>query len=81
MSDSPIVFKRTKSKPSQRSRSIASELQDETQPSSAEVTGTDEESHSTIAAKIKKQRKKPKSALSFGGNDEVGIRLLSKNVY
>lgn len=72
MSDSPIVFKRTKSKPSTRTRT-----EDESQ---LEVADS-EETPSTIATKLKKQiktRAKPKARLSFGGDEEVRVRLVYK---
>jgi GC-rich sequence DNA-binding factor len=76
MSDTPIIFKRTKSKPSQRARPAHSDSHDELQPSSSEVTAAEEEPLSPVATRIKKQGKarvKAKSTLSFGGEDEVGV--------
>jgi hypothetical protein len=70
MSDSPIVFKRTKSKPSTRTRT-----EDESQSEVADSEGT-------IATKLKKQiktRAKPKARLSFGGDEEVRVRLVEKS--
>lgn len=75
MSDSPIVFKRTKSKPATRTRAAG-----ESQPEVADS----EDAPSTIATKLKKQiktRAKPKTQLSFGGEEEVRIRLSCKNSY
>jgi GC-rich sequence DNA-binding factor len=76
--DSPVVFKRkgTAAKPVQRVR--------ERSPTG---TGTEdvvpletgaEESPSTLATKLRKkvQRSKPKSKLSFGGDDEVRFFML-----
>lgn len=78
-SDSPIVFKRTKSKPSSRVRALAV---DET-PS--ETTGTEdaEQSPSENIAKVKKLQKaraKPKARVSFGGDDEVSVWLFTRTV-
>ncbi|TFK40869.1 nineteen complex-related protein 2-domain-containing protein [Crucibulum laeve] len=65
----PLIFKRTKSKPAQRTR----------QPSPGDDTGTTQgenadDSPSTLATKLKNKvkRAKPKSRLSFGGDDEEG---------
>ena len=83
MSGAPIVFKRTKSKPSQRARPVASDLNDELQASSSEVTATEEDSPGAVAKGLKKKlktRSKPRSGLSFGGDDEVSFRLYSRNV-
>jgi GC-rich sequence DNA-binding factor len=77
MSDTPVVFKRTKSKASQRSRAQESE-------NGANDVADDDtaESPSTLATKLKKKaRAKPKSRLSFGGpaedvSDRAIIRIL-----
>ena len=75
MSDPPIVFKRTKSKATQRTRN--------TDESPAAATALDtpvtgdaepELSAAALAAKVKskaKQRNKPKKNLSFGVEEEV----------
>jgi GC-rich sequence DNA-binding factor len=62
MSDAPVIFKRTKTKPVQRSRQTSQE---------ATIESRDEgESPSTLATKLKK-RDKPKSKLSFGAYEDV----------
>ena len=74
---SPVIFKRTKSKPAQRTR-----------PSSPDhdhdngTIATDQDSPSTLATKLKNKVKKskPKSRLSFGGDDdEVCVLSASKS--
>ncbi|KAI8994209.1 nineteen complex-related protein 2-domain-containing protein [Trametes punicea] len=82
MADPPVIFKRTKSKPSQRGRIAASDAD------VAPTTGTDadaEESPSEVAAKLKKKtRAKTRSTLSFGGDEEEGdgevFKLKKSNV-
>lgn len=74
MSDSPIVFKRTKSKPGSRARTLA------TDDAASETTGTEgaEQSPSETIARVKKLQKaraKPKARVSFGGDDEVSVWL------
>lgn len=72
MTDAPVIFKRTKSKPAQRGRTSTADIAE----SGADGEAADvevEESPSTLATKLKKKiktREKPKSKLSFGG-DEV----------
>ncbi|KAL7280100.1 hypothetical protein ACG7TL_006515 [Trametes sanguinea] len=70
MAEPPVIFKRTKSKPSQRGRIATPDLD------TAPTTGTEadaEESPSDVAAKLKKKtRAKAKSTLSFGGDEEEG---------
>lgn len=69
MADSPFSIIKKKSK----SRSVRTR---DTSPSTSADPPTREEteaSPSVIAAKLKKQRAKPKAALSFGGDDEVGL--------
>ncbi|THH09290.1 hypothetical protein EW146_g8722 [Bondarzewia mesenterica] len=74
MSDAPIIFKRTKSKHTQKAREgILDTTQD-----TADVANNDEPSPSTLATKLKnkaKQRTKPKSTLSFGGEDEGEVEV------
>ncbi len=74
MSDSPVIFKRTKFKASQRARE---EQQPETQDQQVQSTG-EEPSPSVVASKIRnkaKQRVKQKTSLSFGAEEEVGQTL------
>lgn len=66
MAEPPVMFKRTKSKPSQRGRVP------ETDAAPAVEDGESEGSPSALAVKLKKKtRAKAKSALSFGGDEEV----------
>jgi hypothetical protein len=70
MSDAPVIFKRTKAKANQRARE---EPKQDAQDQSVNLT-EDEPSPSAVASKIKnkaKQRAKPKTALSFGAEEEV----------
>ncbi|KAF7980000.1 hypothetical protein HWV62_40096 [Athelia sp. TMB] len=68
MSDSSVIFKRTKSKPSQRARAKSPDVNE---------TETDQNSQTdspiTLASKLKNKAKraKPKSRLSFGGEDDT----------
>ncbi|KAH7927764.1 hypothetical protein BV22DRAFT_1006330 [Leucogyrophana mollusca] len=70
MTDAPLIFKRTKSRPGQRAR--------EPSPDHSAVADPPrdgpEESPITLASKLKNKvkRTKPKSRLSFGGDDEGG---------
>ncbi|CCL98857.1 uncharacterized protein FIBRA_00863 [Fibroporia radiculosa] len=71
MSGEPVIFKRTKSKPAQRSRVSTPDVEDGsvTPGETADV----EESPSVLATKLKKKiksREKPKSKLSFGADEE-----------
>lgn len=71
MAEPPVIFKRTKAKPAQRSRVT-------TDMGAAPTTGTeaDAESPSIVAAKLKKKtRAKARSTLSFGGEEEVRTKL------
>ncbi|PCH39872.1 hypothetical protein WOLCODRAFT_97929 [Wolfiporia cocos MD-104 SS10] len=71
MSDPPVVFKRTKSKPAQRARITAPE--DVTDTAGHDGAPEAEESPSALATKLKKKlktREKPKPHLSFGGEEE-----------
>ncbi|KAM6494395.1 Nineteen complex-related protein 2 domain containing protein [Amanita muscaria] len=60
----PVIFKRSKAKPAGRTRS--------TSPKGVSVQENEQESPSTLATKLKNKVKKsrPKSKLSFGGDDE-----------
>lgn len=72
MADAPVIFKRTKAKPAQRGRTSTPDIAE----SGADGEAADvevEESPSTLATKLKKKiktREKPKSKLSFGGDEE-----------
>jgi GC-rich sequence DNA-binding factor len=69
MSDTPVIFKKTKSKANQRAREGQPDAQDQ-QVQSTE----DEPSPSAVASKIRnkaKQRVKQKTSLSFGAEEEV----------
>jgi hypothetical protein len=71
MSDPPIIFKRKSSKPTQRAR--GSDAQAETAHVSEPHDGG-VETTASLVNKVKnkaKQRSKPRSNLSFGGNEEV----------
>lgn len=78
MADAPVIFKRTKTKATQRARSARNE--DNALPPSgpgAESDDGDTESASALAAKLRKQQKaraKPKAALSFRDEEEVSDR-------
>lgn len=63
----PLIFKRTKSKPAQRTRQSSPD-----NAKAEEATETGEDSPSTLATKLKNKvkRSKPKSRLSFGGDDD-----------
>jgi GC-rich sequence DNA-binding factor len=70
MSDSPVIFKRSKAKANQRAREEPRQDPQEQRVQSTE----DEPSPSALASKIKnkaKQRVKPKTSLSFGVEEEV----------
>jgi GC-rich sequence DNA-binding factor len=70
MSDTPVIFKRSKTKANQRARD---EPQQDAQEQRAQST-EDEPSPSALASKIRnktKQRVKPKTSLSFGVEEEV----------
>ncbi|KAH7885246.1 GCFC-domain-containing protein [Phlebopus sp. FC_14] len=69
MADSPVIFKKTKSRAGQRARDDAA---DQSVPELAQED--DNESPITLASKLKTKvkRSKPKSKLSFGGDDEDG---------
>ncbi|KAH9980300.1 nineteen complex-related protein 2-domain-containing protein [Lactifluus volemus] len=69
MSDTPVIFKRSKFKANQRAREELPQDVQEQQVQSVE----DEPSPSAVASKIRnkaKQRVKPKTSLSFGGAEE-----------
>jgi GC-rich sequence DNA-binding factor len=67
----PFIFKRTKAKTAQRTRQSSPDNDTET---AGAATGDD--SPSTLATKLKNRvKKKTKSRLSFGGDeDEVSVR-------
>ncbi|KDQ62610.1 hypothetical protein JAAARDRAFT_203706 [Jaapia argillacea MUCL 33604] len=66
--DGPVIFKRTKSKGTQRARDKSPEGNG-VQPNTA--SGDESSSPSSLAAKLKKKaRSKPKSRLSFGAGEE-----------
>ncbi|KAI0631928.1 nineteen complex-related protein 2-domain-containing protein [Trametes polyzona] len=72
MAEPPVIFKRTKSKPSQRARATTSEV-DTAPTTGTEADGEADESPSAVAAKLKKKtRAKARSTLSFGGDEEEG---------
>jgi hypothetical protein len=64
---SAVIFKRTKSKPAQRSRQHSPDADPESRVK-------DEDSPSVLATRLKK-RDRPKSKLSFGVHDEVRVIL------
>jgi hypothetical protein len=68
MSDSPVIFKRSKTKPGQRARQKSPDANDAT----SDFTSQGDESPITLASKLKNKAKraKPKSKLSFGGDDD-----------
>ena len=64
-STSPVIFKRTKAKTAQRTRHSSDN------DTEAATAATGEESPSTLATKLKnKVKKKTKSRLSFGGDED-----------
>ena len=72
MAEPPVMFKRTKSKHTQRAR--VSTPDEDTAPTT-EGAET-EEPPSVLAAKLKKKtRTKAKSTLSFGGDEEVRCQV------
>jgi GC-rich sequence DNA-binding factor len=77
-STSPVIFRRTKAKPAGRTR-----------PTSPESTKNEisqenpEEAPITLATKVKNKVKKsrPKSKLSFGGEEEEVSKLIPLYIY
>ncbi|KAF8842200.1 hypothetical protein BDN67DRAFT_1038818 [Paxillus ammoniavirescens] len=69
-SPGPVVFKKSKSRPGQRARDSAND----TEETSQHLGEADIDSPISLASKLKSRvkRSKPKSRLSFGGDDEVG---------
>lgn len=70
MSDTPVIFKKTKFKANQRAREGQQPNAQDQRVQSTE----DEPSPSTVASKIRnkaKQRVKQKTSLSFGAEEEV----------
>jgi GC-rich sequence DNA-binding factor len=71
-----VIFKRTKAKTAQRTRQSSPDNATETAG-----TETGDDSPSTLATKLKNRiKKKPKSRLSFGGDEEVGVRIAHKDI-
>lgn len=67
----PLIFKRTKAKPAQRARQTSPDNDTESGPQT-----TEDDSPSILITKLKNKvkRAKPKSRLSFGGDeDEVCV--------
>lgn len=74
MADAPVVFKRGKQKHAQRSRVSTPDITSQEEGGSEVAEG--EDSPSVLASKLKnkiKARSKPKSTLSFGGDEEVRV--------
>src|ERR1700735_2700946 len=74
MSDSPVIFKRSsKQKPGQRARQKSPDSNDTTASDFTSQAG--DESPITLASKLKNKakRSKPKSRLSFGGDDDTEV--------
>ncbi|TBU23747.1 GCFC-domain-containing protein [Dichomitus squalens] len=74
MAEPTVVFKRTKSKHAQRAR-VSTPDPDAASANGGKAEEEVEESVTSIAAKLKKRSKtraKPKTALSFGGEEEEG---------
>src|SRR5882672_6498377 len=72
MSDNPVIFKRSKPKPGQRTRQKSPDSND----TASDITSqAGDESPITLAAKLKNKakRSKPKSRLSFGGDDDTEV--------
>jgi hypothetical protein len=66
MASSPVIFKRTKAKTALRARQSSPDNDSETAG-----TANGDDSPSTLATKLKiKVKKKPRSRLSFGGDDD-----------
>ncbi|KAF9241159.1 GCFC-domain-containing protein [Melanogaster broomeanus] len=65
----PVIFKKSKSRPGQRARDSAND----TEETSREPVEADLESPISLASKLKSKvkRSKPKSRLSFGGDEEA----------
>lgn len=79
MSDSPVIFKRSKSKPSQR-RQKSQDADDIAE--TPEHTSNGAESPLTLVSRLKNKNKKAKatSRLSFGGDNEVRVLSVIENV-
>ena len=80
----PVTFKRKGVRPAQRARAVELDVvAANSEPGSEAAAGSDDESPSIVAAKLKnklKSRVKPKSRLSFGV-EEVRGRASLLNVY
>jgi GC-rich sequence DNA-binding factor len=74
-STGPVIFKRSKPKPTGRARQASPDNTSEQSGDTAE-----EESPSILATKLKNKvkRAKPKSRLSFGGDEEEVSRIMLK---
>ena len=75
-STTPLIFKRTKAKPAARARQTLPENEDD-----SSVRAGEDGSPSTLATKLKNKvkRSKPRSRLSFGGDDdEVRVFIAQK---
>ena len=71
--DTPVMFKRKGTRPTQRSRLTEPEVASASEVAS-DTAGSGEDSPSVVAAKLKtklKSRIKPKSKLSFGADEDV----------
>lgn len=71
--DSPVMFKRKSAKHAARSRAMDIDAAP-SETASNTAAGTGDESPSVIASKLKnklKSRNKPKTKLSFGGDEDV----------
>lgn len=74
---SPVIIKRKSAKHAARSRAMDVDLAP-SETTSSTAAGTGDESPSVIASKLKnklKSRNKPKSKLSFGGDEDVRGRI------
>ena len=82
--ESPVKFKRkgNAANPVQRVRQKSPELQSRTD-TDREVAAPVEDSPSTLASKLKKkiQKSRPKSRLSFGGDDEVWFIIITIMIF
>ncbi len=77
-STSPVIFRRTKAKPGGRTRSTSPES------TKNEISQENpEEAPITLATKVKNKVKKsrPKSKLSFGGEEEEVSKLIPLYIY
>jgi hypothetical protein len=72
MNSSSVIFKKSRSRPGQRAREKSPDGVSQT---ASERAGSAEESPLALASKLKNKAKrtKPKSTLSFGGDEEVRV--------